>query len=53
VLPAGRYALRSLLDGAPGAPLLVGENGRIEGYLPLPSLAPMESHLFELAEVER
>ncbi|MEE9577130.1 MAG: alpha-amylase family glycosyl hydrolase [Gemmatimonadota bacterium] len=53
VLPAGRYAPRSLLDGASGAPLQVGENGRIEGYLPLPSLAPMESHVFELAEVDR
>jgi len=39
--------------GASGAPLQVGENGRIEGYLPLPLLAPMESHVFELAEVDR
>ncbi len=53
VLPTGRYAPRSLLDGASRAPLQVGENGRIEGYLPLPSLGPMQSHLFELAEVDR
>ncbi len=48
VLPAGRYEVRSLLGGPPGAPLTVGENGRIESYVPLPSVGPLESHVFEL-----
>ncbi len=49
VLPPGGYAVQSLLDGPPGTPLTVRPNGGIEGYVPLPSLGPMESHLFELA----
>ena len=52
VLPVGRYEPSSLLDGPAGARLEVGETGRIEGYLPLRSLGPMESHLFELTEID-
>jgi glycosidase len=48
-LPAGRYALTSLLGGAAGRPLRVGSNGRIQPYAPLPSLGPMEIHVLELA----
>jgi glycosidase len=50
VLPVGRYEVESLLGGPPGAPLRVGGNGRIDGYVPLRSLGPLESHVFELME---
>ena len=45
---AGRYTLNSLLGGAAGRPLRVGSNGRIQGYAPVPSLGPMQAHVFEL-----
>ena len=50
VLPEGRYEVQSLLGGARGAPLRVGGNGRIDGYVPLRSLGSLESHVFELTE---
>jgi alpha-amylase len=49
VLPPGRYALQSLLGGPSAAPLEIGPGGRIQGYVPLSSLGPMESALFELS----
>ena len=52
-LPAGPYAPRSLLGGPPGAPLTVGADGRVQGYVPVPSLGPMESHVLELAGAGR
>lgn len=48
VLPAGRYEPRDLLGGPAGAAFRVGRNGRIESYVPLPSLRPLESRVFEL-----
>ena len=48
-LPAGRYAPKSLLGSPPAAPLRIGPDGRIRGYVPLRSLGPMESYLFHLA----
>jgi alpha-amylase len=48
-VPAGRYSLTSLFGASPGQPLRVGANGRIQGYRPLASLAPLEIHLLELA----
>jgi glycosidase len=53
VLPAGRYEVKSLLGGPPGASLTVGRSGRIDGYVPLPSLGSLESHVFKLFEVGR
>ncbi len=35
VLPAGTYAPRNLLGGPDGAPLTVGEDGRIQRYVPV------------------
>jgi len=35
VLPPGRYAPKSLLEGRDGSPLTVGRDGRIEGYAPV------------------
>ena len=49
-LPAGRWTTRALLGGAPpAAPLSVGADGRIRRYVPLPELAPLESHVLELS----
>ncbi len=49
VLPAGRYEVQSLLGGARGAPLRLGGNGRIDGYVPLRSLGPLDIRVFDLA----
>jgi glycosidase len=44
VLPAGSYS-------APGAtPLRVGADGRIKGYVPVRTLAPQTSYLFDLVD---
>ncbi len=48
VLPAGRYRATSLLDGPAGTPLQVGRGGRIHAYVPVVSLRPLESQVFEL-----
>jgi len=48
VLPAGRYAPRSLLGTATAAALRVGADGRVQGYVPLPTLAPREVYVLDL-----
>ncbi len=48
-LPAGRYTARSLLGGPAGAALTVGASGRVQGYVPLGRLGPMEAHVLELS----
>ena len=47
-LPAGRWRLRSLLDASSGAPLLVGGDGKVSGYVPLPVLSPEQGYVFEM-----
>jgi alpha-amylase len=49
VLPPGRYEPRGRLGGPPGAPLVVGRSGRIEGYVVRETLGPLASHVFNLA----
>jgi alpha-amylase len=48
VLPPGWYELTSLLHGPRGAALEVGSDGRIDGYVPLRTLGPRESHVLEI-----
>ena len=45
-LPRGSWTLRSLLGGADAPPLTIGDDGRLAGYSPLYTLAPMEGYLF-------
>jgi glycosidase len=47
-LPSGSWALRSLLGGDDAVSVEVGDDGRLEGYVPLPTLAPLEGYIFEL-----
>ncbi len=47
-VPAGRYRLVSLLGGPAGQSLRVGNNGRMQAYRPLASIAPLEIHVLEL-----
>ena len=47
-LPPGRYAARRLLGGPSGAPLRVGTDGRIAGYIPVATIGPRESLVFDL-----
>ena len=48
-LPAARYATRPLLGGAAAGSLRVGGNGRIARWVPVRSLAPLETHVIQLA----
>jgi glycosidase len=43
-----RYAMRNLLNGPSAQPLVIGADGKIAGYHPLPVLAPREAYVFEL-----
>jgi alpha-amylase len=49
VMRAGRYAAKRLLGPVTALSLSVTADGRIAGYVPLRSLAPMEIYVFELA----
>jgi glycosidase len=48
-LPGGRYYPRGLLQPGDGAQLAVGGQGRIQGYVPLPTLGPLQVRVFRLA----
>ncbi len=50
VLPVGRIRPKALLGGPSAATLPVGPDGRIRNYVPLRSLAPLTSYLFELVD---
>jgi glycosidase len=47
-LPRGSWVLRSMLGGADGQAITVGEDGRVAGFVPVPVLAPVEGYLYEL-----
>lgn len=47
-LPPGRYEARDLLDGSVAADLVVGADGALAAYAPMPSLAPLESRVLGL-----
>ena len=49
-LSAGMFTLRDLLSGAAAADLTVERGGNVQGYVPLPTLAPMQAYYFELTE---
>ena len=51
VLPAGRYAPQSLLGAQAATSLRMGSDGRIHGYMPLRTLAPVTGYLLELRRV--
>jgi glycosidase len=48
-IPSGRYAAQGLLGTQNGAPLVVGHDGQLLGYVPLTGrLGPRESAVFDL-----
>ncbi|MEO8452879.1 MAG: alpha-amylase family glycosyl hydrolase, partial [Gemmatimonadota bacterium] len=47
-LPPGRYHPRDALGAGAAAPLEIGPNGRMSGYVPLPVLAPMTAFVLDL-----
>ena len=49
LLPPGLYTVKDLLGTTQAAPLRIGPDGRIKNYVPLASIAPMESHVLELS----
>jgi glycosidase len=49
-LPPGSYTLVDLLGTTSAARLRVGANGRVQAYRPLPSLGPLQVHVFQLSK---
>lgn len=47
-LPRGRRQARALLGGTDATPTVVGDDGRLDRYVPLSTLAPLGIYLFEL-----
>jgi alpha-amylase len=48
-LAVGHYAPGSLFGGQSGAPLSVAADGRVQGYVPMRTLAPMSVYVLELS----
>ena len=48
-LSRGSYALAPLIGGVAGNRLRTGANGRIEGFVPLRELGPLQFHVFALS----
>jgi len=48
VLRAGQYAPKALLGERTAARLRVGSDGRIRGYVVLPTIGAMEGNVFEI-----
>lgn len=54
VLPSGRYVTRSLLGRAPAsAPLTIGSDGRIRGWVPVRTLGPKAAYVLEIGAHEQ
>jgi alpha-amylase len=53
VLAPGLHTPKRLLGTGSATPLRVGPDGRISGYVPVRSLEPMSSYLFDLSAVVR
>jgi len=47
-LPAARYTTRDLLGGGAGGPLTIGVDGRVNAYVPIATLAPRRTYVFDL-----
>ena len=47
-LSAGVFRLKDLLSGSAGAELTVERGGNVQGYIPMATLAPMQTYIFEL-----
>jgi alpha-amylase len=48
LLPAAHYSAKDLLGGSTAAVFDVSGDGAIHGYVPLPTLAPMQAYVLEL-----
>ena len=44
----GRYTVRNLLGGPSAQTLVIGNDGRVTGYLPLPAISPKQAYIFEI-----
>ena len=47
-LSAGLFRAKDLLGGSAGADITIERGGNLQGYAPLPTLAPMQAYVFEL-----
>jgi glycosidase len=53
VLPSGSYTLDVLIGEREAAPLQIGSDGRVQGYVPLASLAPLQAYVFDITSEAR
>jgi alpha-amylase len=47
-LSAGVFRAKDLLGGGVGADITIERGGNLQGYAPLPTLAPMQTYVFQL-----
>ena len=52
-VPPGTFMLTELLGGPSAAELRVGADGRLQGYVPIPTLAPMQTYVLEIRKRAR
>ncbi|HEV7588700.1 MAG TPA: alpha-amylase family glycosyl hydrolase [Longimicrobium sp.] len=52
-LPPGRYTPRGLLEPGGAAALGIAPNGRLQGYVPVPTLGPLQVRVFDLVRSSR
>jgi glycosidase len=53
VLPPGRYVPEALIGRLAAAPLLIEADGRVQGYVPIPSLAPLQAYILDITSEAR
>ena len=49
-LSAGIFKVKDLLGGTAGADLTIERGGNVQGYVPVGTLSPMQTYIFELTE---
>ncbi len=53
LLSRGQYTTKSLIGTLPAAGVHIGSDGQLKDYVPFPTLAPMESYVFQLSKITR
>jgi glycosidase len=49
LLPSGRYSAKSLIGGAGTTSVSIGTGGRVNGWVPVPVLEPLQGYIIELS----
>src|SRR5688572_25492968 len=49
LLPAGRYTASHLVGGTGATSVVIGTGGRVNGFIPVPTLEPLQGYILELS----